>query len=183
VVCAFILGYGGHELRRATVERRAVEEIERLGGRVIYDFELEVGDEDFANRAYNLYAQPPGPAWLRRFLGNHFFARPVEVFLSRRDSIVSDDDLMHLKSFTDLKSLGLEHTKISNKAIQFLSEKHGQQLRELSIFDTAVDDGALPYLIKMKRLQYLALPRDGFSEEAVQILRRELPDTDIRLRS
>jgi hypothetical protein len=59
------------QTRLASLQRRAVERILELGGEVEYSHEL--ADVSRLRRTPNL--DPPGPAWLRSWIGEHFFVR------------------------------------------------------------------------------------------------------------
>jgi hypothetical protein len=65
---------------RARQQREAVKAIEALGGKVTYDFQIigvpYNGNPDpphTVNRIFRPDADPPGPIWLRRLIGDEFF--------------------------------------------------------------------------------------------------------------
>ena len=62
--------------------------------------------------------QPPGPAWLRKLLGDDLFVNVTKVDL--RGSQVSDAGLKHLKGLTQLQELNLNDTKVSDAGLQHL---------------------------------------------------------------
>src|SRR6267143_506127 len=53
--------------QRVASQRAAVRAIEDLGGDITYDFELEGKSE------------PPGPGWLRAWIGDDYFRRVASV--------------------------------------------------------------------------------------------------------
>ena len=61
------LGWFAYKMRQAERQRRAVEGIEEVGGRVWYDYELEAHQRGKA-------PEPPAPAWLRELIGDDLFA-------------------------------------------------------------------------------------------------------------
>lgn len=66
----------GFPYTRAKRQERAVAAIEKAGGRVTYDWQLAT---------HGLVAQqpqPPGPAWLRKLIGPHYFDTVVGVDIS-----------------------------------------------------------------------------------------------------
>src|SRR6185295_9519114 len=70
-------GWLGMKMRQAERQRQAIEAIQALGGAVFYDYE-----RDF-NEIFNPSPTPPGPEWIRDFLGDNFFAEVTAVNLSR----------------------------------------------------------------------------------------------------
>ncbi len=68
-----LLGVGmGWVVRRARVQREAVEMIKAAGGEVVFDYQ----------RPWRRNAEPWGPKWLRRWLGDEYFRDVVEVRLN-----------------------------------------------------------------------------------------------------
>jgi hypothetical protein len=60
---------------RAREQREAVKAIEALGGEIYYDWQVQVSPIAAAGPlAPNPNAKPRVPAWLRRIVGDHFFA-------------------------------------------------------------------------------------------------------------
>ena len=64
--CAWL----ARKIEQKRKERDAVEAIVKLGGSVTYDYEKVRG------------AKPPGPDWLRKFLGENFFSEVEGVTIS-----------------------------------------------------------------------------------------------------
>ncbi len=75
-------------MKRAREQNAAVEEIKRLGGAVLYDYQAKM-------------AGPPEPAWLRNLLGEDFFATVVEAH------VFVDTASAHLKGLRQLQTLEL----------------------------------------------------------------------------
>ena len=73
------------KMDRVKKERKAVAEIVTLGGRVEYDYQLQhrrlhSGVRNLRSmRDLPKPAKPPGPMWLRKVLGDDFFATVVRV--------------------------------------------------------------------------------------------------------
>ena len=60
---------------RAREQREVVKAIEALGGEIYYDWQVQVSPIAAAGPlAPNPNAKPRVPAWLRRIVGDHFFA-------------------------------------------------------------------------------------------------------------
>ena len=132
VICALASAWIARQIERKRNEREAVEAIVKLGGWVVYDY---VHDGKAAN--------PPGPAWLRKLIGDNFFGEVVYVNLGRNskmteaywtkldqlphveildlsESDVTDDDLVHLKGFSQLQGLRLVRTKVTDAGLEHL---------------------------------------------------------------
>jgi hypothetical protein len=89
VVVTALAVWLGVVVNRAREQREAVKAIEALGGDVIYE-----GEDPFAD------AEPSGPAWLRRVVGNDFFDAVDVVILERKSDIVRS--IPHLKRLRSL---------------------------------------------------------------------------------
>ena len=114
------------QANRARQQRLAVAWVLGQGGQVTYDWQF---DEDDRRRETNL---PPGPAWLRRCLGDEFFQVVKAVTLHDTDV----EDVSMLAKFPDLKWLHLGGSPVSD-----LSPLTGlSHLRRLSIGHTLVRD-------------------------------------------
>jgi hypothetical protein len=132
VICALASAWIARQIERKRNERESVEAIVKLGGWVVYDY---VHDGKAAN--------PPGPAWLRKLVGDNFFGEVVYVSLGSNSKVtgadwakleqlpdietldlsgsdVTDDDLVHLKGFSQLQGLRLVRTKVSDAGLEHL---------------------------------------------------------------
>ena len=78
-------GWLGYKVRQARRQREAVEVIQRLDGSVKYDYQFD-SDESLIESPL-----PPGPIWLRKLLGDDFFANVRGVLI--RSPLTRDDDL------------------------------------------------------------------------------------------
>ncbi|MFZ1936591.1 MAG: hypothetical protein WCB27_08205 [Thermoguttaceae bacterium] len=125
------------ETEQAKRQREIVERIQKLGGNVLYNGQLDA----------ILSPAPPGPIWLGKLLGDDFFANVVQVLLG--GTHVTDDDLEQIEGLTQLKVLFLGHTHITDAGLV-----HVRGMRELGflwlIGTHVTDDG-------VKKLQ-MALP-------------------------
>lgn len=91
VLCVWL----GLHVNRASVQRRAVERVEALGGSVYDDYQLDAQLRLLPN------ATSPGPGWLHSILGIDYFATVEAISLHR----CSVRDLAFIASLTDLRSL------------------------------------------------------------------------------
>ena len=100
------------EMKKAREQKEVVEWVEELGGQVSYDYERDSSGNDIPN------AQPPGPAWLREWLGVDAFVNVVGVFL--QNLAVTDAGLEHLKELTQLQELFLGDTQVTDAGLEHL---------------------------------------------------------------
>jgi hypothetical protein len=100
-------------MKRAREQREAVEEIVKLGGRATYDYQVQESGNSLPD------AEPCGPAWLRSILGETFFARVVDAAFPPP---VTDADLAHLEGLTQLQSLYVFETKVTEDGVTRLQK-------------------------------------------------------------
>jgi Leucine-rich repeat (LRR) protein len=122
-------------------------------------------------------AQPPGPRWLRRRIGDEFFQEVVWVkldetkvtdddlrligklrgvtSLSLNFTAISDQGLAQIAQMSQLKYLGLSRTRITSRGIRDLAEM--KDLQNLHIDGTQVDDGGLETIGSFANLRMLGL--------------------------
>jgi hypothetical protein len=141
LVCAVACDWFVSRIQRAKRQREAVEAIEKSGGRVKYDYQFDRS----GNKPQN--AKPPGPAWLRKLLGDDFFAYVVHA------EVNTNAGLEHLKDLTQLRVLSLSGPTVTNAGLEHLDEL--TQLRELSLSGPKVTDAELQYIEESSRLQEL----------------------------
>ena len=92
-------------VHRANEQKKAVEWVEKLGGFVFYDYELD-------KNGIKIYdPKPPGPKWLVQFLGIHYFQEVSTVSLARPLAIL-----------TSLQELYLRHTQVSKEQVEKLQQ-------------------------------------------------------------
>src|SRR5438477_7806102 len=89
-------GWLGMKVRAKQRERAAAKAISELGGHVMYDYQWD---------SIRKRPTPIGPEWLRKWLGNDFFADVKSVNLNMAKP--TDADLRRLREFPGLESLSL----------------------------------------------------------------------------
>jgi hypothetical protein len=136
-------------MQRARREREAVAAIMELGGWVQYDYDYQVqpSGKPLPN------ASPPGPAWLRKPLGENFFATVVGVSLE--NSSCTDADLRDLAVLTQLRWLDLGGTRITDAGLERLTGL--TRLQELGLSGTLVTGAGLKHIEGLTQLQLLDL--------------------------
>jgi len=149
------------EVRRAEKQQKAVEAIGEMGGKVVCDF--QPGQN----------AEPPGPAWLRNMLPDHFFTTVIGVSYAE----ATDADLMHLKSLMQLQCLHLGGTRVTDAGLEHV--KGSTHLQELFLGGTQVTDAGMENLTRLTQLQTLNLAGTPVTDEGVKKLKEALPDCEI----
>lgn len=134
----------GVKMQRARKQREAVEAILRLGGEVVYDYEVVDGSRGMIQGGplEQIHgAQPSSPKWLRSLLGDYFFTDVVRVTLHRPR--LTDADLQHVKghleALTHLQELWLLDTRMTDAGLEHL--KGLTQLHWLTVEDGCGDYG------------------------------------------
>jgi hypothetical protein len=186
IIVAVILAFWVASAQR---QRRAVAEIERLGGHVEYDFDDEGLEE------------PSAPAWAVELFGIDYFAHVVGVGLSggRGDTVgnkilarvedlprlkwlemdgggATDAGMVHVRNLTDLERLGLHGTWVGDEGLAHLSKI--TRLTSLNLSGSNVTDAGLKRLTHLKRLRTFYIfvgPRWGISEEGLAAFLKEMP--------
>jgi Leucine Rich repeat len=164
----------GRTAWRKRKETRAIDSIDRSGGTVLFDYEIE------ADRSRSEGARPPGPAWLRSLLGETFFAKVVQLGIGDRSAgtnveqlieqikemrhvevldlsgaKLTDPDLVNLGQMSKLRVLRLDMTGITDAGL--IAMKGLSKLEALYLADTAVNDAGLVNLQSFNRLTALNL--------------------------
>lgn len=129
-------------LARSHRQRRTVDAIRRLGGRITYCF----GNDSTAA------IRDPTPYWLRGFLGE-LFVRVDEVNLS--GCRVTDSDLDILATLKDLRVLSLRGTGITNRGLAVLSDL--PRIQTIDLDETRVTSETLPLLQQLPHLERVSM--------------------------
>ena len=138
-------------IQQARKQKEVVEAIVKeggeVGGEVLYDYQVD------ASGRYIQGAQPPGPAWLRKLLGDDFFIHVIEVNVSK--TRVRDANLEHFKGLTTLESLFLGRTQVTDAGLEQL--KGLTQLKGLNLLGTQVTDAGLEHVARLFHLEHLSV--------------------------
>jgi hypothetical protein len=152
-VVALLCSWLGVRMQAARRQREALAALADYGTIVKYDYQEQGEDE------------PPGPEWLRRLLGEDFFASVRSVEFGHPDLIkglgfsgelpvLRDDTLKNLESLPKLRSLSLSYQPgITDAGLVHL--RGLQELEELDLSSTAVGDGGLEHLGQLAQLRNL----------------------------
>lgn len=128
-------------------QRACVGVIVENGGRVIYAHSYRTGKFD-AN------ANPPGPKWLRDWLGLDYFDHVHGIDFSKQDIAGLPD----LSAVSEIKTLWLRNTNLDDLTVV----SHLTELENLWIGETQVHD--LSPLSRNKKLKWLSLERTNVQD-------------------
>ncbi len=119
-------------MEAARREAHAAEAIAALGGGLFYDYQK-------GSSTCKPQGGPTAPGWLRRCLGEHFFADVVGVAISGDG--VRNADLAHLRGLPDLEFAMLRCPNIDDSALEHLAGC--AKLEYLEIRDTPITRSAI----------------------------------------
>jgi hypothetical protein len=176
----------GRQVHLARQQVLAIRAIQGHGGSVLFDYQFTTD------------AEPSGPEWLRRFVGEEYFREIAEVrFFGRpidrsiwphlrgqaglRDleligAHVGDEDLDQLRGLRRLRSLVLTSSpRVTDAGIAKLVELKG--LEHLGLDFTDVSDDGLLQLKALPRLQevWVTTSEGRVTPEGVERLKAEMP--------
>ncbi len=137
---AIWLGMVMHNARKL---RESVDAITAAGGAVYFHHQMDKAD-----------APPPGPAWLRRWVGDEPFITPARVDL--RGPEVTDEFIAeHLRSMTSVEDLNIESPNVTDAALAHVrSMRH---LHWLTLDCPRLTDAALAHVAPLRELYRLSL--------------------------
>jgi hypothetical protein len=172
-------------MQRARKQREVVAAIVEMGGRVTYDYDFDAS----GNRVLN--PKPPGPAWLRKLLGDDFFANVTCVGLGEPETPptgleyvagvphvhglhpdgtqVTDAGSTQIPGLTQPVDLHAETTSVNDAALEHL--KGFTRLRRLYLVGPKVTDAALEHLKGLTELQSLDLTGTPVSDAGLEHLK------------
>ncbi len=100
---------------RARSQKRAVDRVQQLGGRVAFDYQFD------ANMNWRNDPRLPAPVWLIDLIGEDY-VRSVAIVNFDEGSDPTNDDLIAVAGFSDLKQLTLANRKrISDDGLRYIS--------------------------------------------------------------
>ncbi|MGA2031646.1 MAG: leucine-rich repeat domain-containing protein [Thermoguttaceae bacterium] len=130
-------------MQQVRKQRDAVKVFRQFPGGVTYDYQYS-GQKK----------APPGPAWLRKWLGDDWFAN-VEVVCLGCNKKFTDAEMAHVEALPRLKVLRLYDAAITDAGMEHL--KVLTQLKELSLGRTKITDAGLENIKGLKQLERLSL--------------------------
>lgn len=185
-VCVWL----GIEVNAVRRQRAIVSAIEKAGGVVRFDWELDENKQETGAK------HPPGLEWLRRRIGDDYFQTVVAVFITENPSF-RDEHLPAVDQLPGLRTLALGSTQIGDcimpriarcRGLTFLDisqtnvtdagmEPAGQlrQLKELWVGDWwrgTVGDAGLKKLEGLANMERLLLHGKTFTDASIPVLER-----------
>ncbi len=174
----------GPKIIVARRQHEAVEAILKTGGEVEFDYQMVPSGIEPDEFGYKSGADvlPPGPAWLRKIIGDEFFCDVVRVTLKGR--IIHESDFAQLAKLPRLREVwlvGNTQIELNDAGIQRPLEDADlhvlqdlSQLRVLGIYP--VDGQRMPNikgprfanLIGLKHLRRLDLDNTNFDDKGMQ---------------
>jgi hypothetical protein len=153
-------------------QERIVRAVEEAGGEVSYDYEWDAEVREMIEwdgiGGQGPAPEPPGPRWLRKLVGKHYFCNVV--YVSFRDAPRVDDKLVsELGKLSELRYLDLiECRNVTDAGI--LKWPTSLPLRMLDLQETAVSDKGVAHLSRFGTLESLVLERTVVSEAGIDHL-------------
>jgi hypothetical protein len=190
-LCCAVLGIAVH---RVTTQKRAVEAIRSVYGRVYYDFHETGSNQLDPNRQSNV------PRWIVHALGEDALHEVVGLDLDSR--YVTDTTLRELRHLPAVRRLFIEGAAITNRGLGSVNALPNLRrlyihncssvdddsmaclagigtLEELEIGNAHVTDAGLRQLKGMSRLRRLSFDRTDVTEAGIADLQRALPNCQI----
>ena len=102
----------GDRVNRARTQGKAVATVQRLGGSLVFDHDVT------STGRYAPNARPPwGPKWLHDALGPEYFRTLYTIWVHHK---VPDSDLAFLEGLTELRTLHLSGTDVTDSRLSCL---------------------------------------------------------------
>ena len=145
---------------KAERQKAAVASILADGGSVIYDYQ-------YRNGTIDPHSEPPGPAWLRRLLGDDYFTNVVWVRVS------SDKGLGNISALNELQNLQVVpvsggRPKVTDAGLKNIAGLY--RLTSVFLTDCPISDAGLAELEGLSRLQFLNLGYTQVTDEGLKHL-------------
>jgi Leucine-rich repeat (LRR) protein len=180
-----ILGAAAKWIERGRRQDAIVQEIERHGGLVVYDYEYDENGKWVAD------ANPSVPTWIRQVCGNGCFVGVTDVILGGRQ--VGSFDFARLRDLGTVQYLDVSKTDVSdetvrdicqidsleelrldgNQRISDLALKHIGDLRALKRLDvsaTEITDLSLMSVSRLQHLEHLSVAETNIGNQGVSAL-------------
>ena len=150
------------KMQGARRQERARKAILKLAGDVTYDYELDAAGNSIRG------AEPPGPAWLRRFLGEDFLGCVVRVHL--HGGSVTDKVLAYLEDLPELQELTVFQTQVTDAGLEHLRDLHQLQELRLIEIDSRMQGTGLEHLKGLTQLRVFSLDHTRVTDTGLEHL-------------
>jgi hypothetical protein len=163
IVIALLAIWLGWRVNKASNQRETVAIIKKHGGRVAYDWSGPATKGPSGRT-------PPGPVWLRKWLGDEYFQELVYVNMAYSDPELSDVT-PRLGTFASLNSLDLP-VDGSQGTDQICRDLEAcQSLEKLTMAGKSITDSGIDRLKSLKSLKYLRVSAAGLTDESLESLK------------
>lgn len=166
---------------RAREQRRIVTALSQCpGAMVMYDYEWDLSAGGEIPRPRPL-GPPPGPPWLRDWLGDEYFMTVIGLFLTggkgESERAPTKEQLKLVHDLRSLRVLSLEKSSITDSGLVAIADQTG--LVYLWLDDTLISDAGLIHLRRMYNLKYLYIRNARVTDTGIDALKRDLPGARI----
>ncbi len=152
------------KMNAARRQRQIVERFERLGGKALFLYDYQVpqfGQLDDPD------PRPPGPAWLRKIVGDDFLSGVAYVDVEGIK--LGDDDLAPLASLRTLRRVFLNDCDFPDAALRSIAAL--PRLENLMLGNTHVSDAGLEFLSGHKALRDICVNGTRITDQGIARLR------------
>lgn len=136
--------WAGMKYRKSQLQRSGIQWVSEQNGHFVYDYQAPLEDGSFP-----VGAEPPGPDWMREWLGDDFFCDIHGVILDNRE-------------LTDLSPL-----------------EQLEELQSLAIFIDILPEADLAPLSRLKKLKTLSLNYTEIDKSMLKELELALPECEV----
>jgi hypothetical protein len=190
-VFAIVGGWFGAKMARARRQQATVEAVRKSVGWVGYKYQVGPFGQLIPN------ATPPNPAWLRKMLGDDFFADVISVGVNtdrgaeiltqfdrlqfaRLELYVTDAGMEHVAGLSQLQGLDLGSSEVTDAGLHHIQRLSG--LRRLTL-PPRVTDAGMRYLADLGQLQVLLVVGKSVTDAGLEHLKglRQLETLNVGL--
>jgi hypothetical protein len=147
------------EMEQANGQKELVENLKKHGAAVGYDYQVDSSGPISGGTQ-------PGPARLRKMLGDDFFRNLT--YIGCCDFPLTETDLKHLRGMKELITLGFQNAGITDEGLEYVKEL--KQLQSLDLRFIPITDAGLKHLQGMKQLQILGLMKTNVTDAGLHHL-------------
>lgn len=146
----------------ARTQREVVEAIMKVRGDVEYDWQRTKDGKPRGRK------HPPGPAWLRRWLGDEYFQSVTTVDFSA--AWIRDEDLPPIERLGSIRHLWFDETRVTDAVMPRIGRLH--RLESLGLTRTALTDKGVHELARLRNLKFLSIAKTEVSDAGMREVAR-----------
>jgi hypothetical protein len=145
-LCSIWLGWISYHARK---QRDAVAGLERKGVTVMFSYQKS------PDGSFSYLASVPGPAWLRRIIGDDYFRTAVSVTATAEKGPITDAGMRYLADLPSLDRLYISKSGTTDEGIQHIAGL--TRLTQLTLRGSQITDDGLRHLKNLRNLELLQL--------------------------